>query len=82
MEVNELVKIYTDVSDFDQRQTRYQVEHIAGKKGSRTQYTPPKCNTLKTHGLCFQPDEICKTIIRPIDYYRKKIKHVKKTPMK
>jgi DNA primase large subunit len=81
VEVNDLVKIFTDVSDFDQRQTRYQVEHIAGKKGSRTQYTPPKCSTLKTHGLCFHPDDICETITRPIDYYRKKIKHIKKILM-
>jgi DNA primase large subunit len=78
VKIDNLVKIYMDVSDFDQRQTRYQVEHIAGKKGSKTQYTPPNCNTLKTHGICYHPDEICKTIERPTSYYRKKIKHIRK----
>ncbi|MFX0093678.1 MAG: hypothetical protein ACFFBD_18140, partial [Candidatus Hodarchaeota archaeon] len=72
--VDELVQIYTSVSDFDQRLTQYQIEHIAGTKGSRTKYTPPSCNTLQTHGLCPGPDEICEAIRHPLSYYKIKIR--------
>lgn len=30
----------------------YQVEHIAGMRGSGARYIPPKCETMRTHGLC------------------------------
>lgn len=36
-------------ADYSERMTRYQVEHIAGEKGSRTRYIPPKCDTLQAH---------------------------------
>ncbi|MFQ6077140.1 MAG: hypothetical protein ACE5Z5_13585 [Candidatus Bathyarchaeia archaeon] len=68
-----LVKLYTSTTDFDERLTRYQVEHIAGKRGSRTKYTPPNCATLKTHGLCPGPDELCETIRHSLTYYRRKL---------
>jgi DNA primase large subunit len=71
--VEELIQIYTSVSDFDQRLTRYQIEHIAGAKGSRIKYTSPSCNTLQTHGLCPGPDQTCKKIRHPLSYYRIKI---------
>lgn len=70
--IDDLVKLYLSVSDFDERQTRYQIEHIAGKKGSGTKYQPPKCRTLKTHGLCPGPDTTCQYISNPLNYYRRK----------
>src|SRR4030042_1174342 len=47
--VNELFKSF---SDYNERLPRYQIEHIAGERGSRTRYTPPQCATLQTHGVC------------------------------
>jgi len=32
----------------------------ARARGSRTKYIPPRCDTLRTHGICHTPDEICK----------------------
>src|SRR5437867_9778818 len=52
--------------------TRYQVEHIAGKRGGRTKCSCPMCTTLKTHGVCYKPDEICTTIRNPLSYYKTK----------
>jgi len=69
----ELTKLYTSTSDFDEKLTQYQVEHIAGKKGSRIKYNPPSCSTLKTHGLCLNPDDKCKKISHPLSYYEKKL---------
>ena len=69
---DELVKLYTSVSDFSESLTRYQIEHIAGRKGSGTQYTPPNCRSLQTHNLCPGPDDLCRAIRHPLSYYRRK----------
>jgi len=73
MPVDQMVSFYTDVTDFDESLTRYQIEHIAGLKGNRTKYTPPTCNTLRTHRVCRNPDRICDRINHPLSYYRRKI---------
>ena len=69
---DDVLNFFKSASDFDERKTRYQVEHISGHRGSKTKYTPPKCDTLKTHGLCIEPDELCKTVKHPLTYYRRK----------
>ena len=69
---DELLKMLKSFTDFDERIARYQVEHIAGRRGSKTKYTAPNCSTMRTHGLCLNPDEVCATIAHPLSYYRKK----------
>ncbi len=73
MSAETVVELFRTVSDFNERMTRYQVEHIAGEKGSRTKYIPPKCSTLRTHGICTSPNEICRRIRHPLAYYRIKV---------
>lgn len=68
----EIVKIFKPATDFSERMTRYQVQHIGGQRGGRTKYTCPMCTTLKTHGVCYKPDEICNTIRNPLSYYKSK----------
>ncbi len=68
----ELLKMFKSFTDFDERMARYQVEHIAGKRGSRRKYTAPNCHTMQTHGLCVNPDQLCAQITHPLSYYRKK----------
>jgi DNA primase large subunit len=68
----EILKMFHTQSDFSERMTRYQVQHISGSKGSGKKYTPPACATMKTHGVCIGRDEICATIAHPLSYYRKK----------
>jgi DNA primase large subunit len=77
MSVEDVVNFFRSVSDFDERMTRYQVEHIAGVRGSRTKYIPPRCDTLRTHGICHTTDEMCKRIRHPLAYYRRKLKTMK-----
>ena len=67
----DLLKMFKSFTDFDERIARYQVEHIAGRRGSRRKYTAPNCSTMRTHGLCVNPDEICGTIKHPLSYYRR-----------
>jgi len=68
----DLLKMFKAFSDFDERIARYQVEHIAGKRGSRRKYTAPNCATMRTHGVCVNPDELCASITHPLSYYRRK----------
>jgi len=72
-----VVELFKNFSDFNERMTRYQVEHIAGERGSRTRYIPPKCDTLQTHGVCINPDELCQILHHPLAYYRRKVKTTK-----
>jgi DNA primase large subunit len=72
------VQLYVSVTDFDEALTRYQIEHIAGLKGARTRYTPPTCNTLRTHGICRNQDAICKTVTHPLSYYRRKVRRLQR----
>jgi DNA primase large subunit len=66
----EIIGFFKSASDFDERKTKYQVEHISGRRGGKTKYIPPKCDTLKTHGVCSDPDELCKRIRHPLTYYK------------
>jgi len=72
MPTESIIELFKNFSDFNERMTRYQVEHIAGERGSRTRYKPPKCETLKTHGLCTEPDETCKKANHPLIYYKRR----------
>jgi len=72
----DLLKMFKSFTDFDERIARYQVEHIAGKRGSRRQYTAPNCSTMRTHGLCVNPDELCGSIKHPLSYYRRKARNL------
>ena len=73
-----VIELFKNFSDYSERMTRYQVEHIAGEKGSRTRYTPPRCDTLQTHGVCTNMDEICQKIRHPLSYYQRKLNAVNK----
>lgn len=75
MSVEDVFKFFRSVSDFNERLTRYQVEHIAGTRGSGTRYTPPNCTTLRTHGICILPEPECKRAINPLVCYKRKLQN-------
>ncbi len=68
LSVDEVVKYFENLPDYDEKKTRYQVEHIAGLRGSRKKYLPPSCDYLRSVGLC--PGECIKGIHHPLQYYR------------
>jgi len=74
MSIENVVECFRPTSDFSERMTRYQVEHIAGGKGSRTKYKPPMCSTLQTHRVCHGRDETCEKVRSPLGYYRAKLR--------
>lgn len=74
MPTEKVADVFKAFSDYNARLTLYQVEHIAGSKGSGTKYTPPSCSTLQTHGVCTDSDELCRRIHHPLSYYLRKQK--------
>lgn len=74
--IDSIVLFFSNVSDFKESKTRYQVENLAGKTGGRIKgYTTYNCSTLQTHGVCKNPvDPICRTIRNPLSYHLRKQK--------
>ena len=81
-----IVDAYRGAPDFDEAITRYQVDHITHRDEGRG-YSPPECETLRSHGLCFRegdpkaksavdraPDRLCHEtwLQHPLQYYRTK----------
>jgi DNA primase large subunit len=71
--LNEMFKTF---SDYNERLTRYQIEHIAGERGSGTKYTCPQCSVLQTHSVCKNRDDLCRGIYHPLQYYKRKQKTI------
>ena len=71
MSPEEILHMFSTSPDFDESKTRYQIEHITGKI-SGTEYTPPECSTMKSYGICFGEDNLCKKewMTHPLKYYR------------
>jgi DNA primase large subunit len=69
--IDEIVFMFENAPDFNEKITRYQVEHLAGMKGSHTKYSVPSCEKIRNENLCFATAE-CDTLINPIQFGRKK----------
>ena len=69
MDSEEILQTFSTAPDFDERKSRYQVDHITGEI-SGTEYTPPECSTMKSYGICFNADALCNRIKHPLSYYR------------
>lgn len=68
LNVEQIIDLFKSAPDFDEEKTRYQVEHIAGSKG--TEYECPACDTMKTYQNCYE-NETCKGVKHPISYYKR-----------
>jgi len=76
----QIIAILSERPDFNERIARYQVEHIAGLRGSRTRYKPPSCQTMKAYGLCIEDGRLCpKGIRNPLQYQKKPKEQPKQT---
>ncbi len=72
--VDTIVSLFSNITDFKEDKTRYQVEHLAGERWGRTKpYITYNCASLQTHGICSKPaDPICRTIRNPLTYHLRK----------
>ena len=78
MDSEEILRTFSTSPDFDESKSRYQIQHISGEI-SGTEYTPPECSTMKSYGICFDPDDLCarEWMTHPLKYYRAKGKRRK-----
>ncbi|MEO9319284.1 MAG: DNA primase [Nitrososphaera sp.] len=68
---DEIVQLFQNAPDFNEKITRYQVEHLAGARGSGTKYSVPSCDKLRIEALCFAIPA-CDGIINPVQFGRRK----------
>ncbi len=76
MEVDSIIELFMKAPDFREDLARYQIEHIAGKRGT-TVYTPPSCAYMLSVRLCVDPDQVG-VRRHPLNYYRYRRKRVSK----
>ncbi|WP_400259903.1 hypothetical protein [Candidatus Methanomassiliicoccus intestinalis] len=73
LSVDDILALFASSPDFDVSKTKYQIEHITGEI-SGTEYVPPECSTMKSYGVCFEPDKLCENpkakVVHPLIYYR------------
>ena len=68
--VDEVLALFRTSPDFNERVARYQVEHLAGLRGSRVKYLPYKCANMRSLGLCADPEgRVCGRVSHPLQYY-------------
>ena len=70
--IDQIAPLFKNAPDYNERVTRYQIEHIAGTSGNRTKYSCPSCDKLKSENLCFEIPE-CSGIINPVQFGKKRV---------
>ena len=68
--IDAILNLFKRSPDFNERVARYQIEHIAGLRGSKKKYLPYNCATMRSLGLCAGD---C-GVKNPLAYYYKRIK--------
>lgn len=74
--VDQVVDLFKNVPDFNEKTTRYQVEHLAGLRGSQKKYLTYSCEKMRTLGLCHGDCGVKNPIVA---YYRNASKIVKQS---
>ncbi|MCE4617111.1 MAG: hypothetical protein F7C32_00790 [Desulfurococcales archaeon] len=74
--VEELVELFRNLPDFKEKITRYQLEHLAGKRGGGKKYSPYNCENMKSRGLCIAECGVS----HPLTYYYSKLKKRARPP--
>lgn len=70
--VDEVCSFFETAPDYNERVTRYQVEHLAGMRGSGTKYTCPSCEKVASDNNCYKTKE-CNGIINPMQFGRRRV---------
>ena len=71
MDSEQILTLFAQSPDFDASKSSYQIRHITGELSGQ-EYTPPECSTMKSYGICFNPDNLCNSeyMNHPLTYYR------------
>ena len=52
--IDEIIEIFKKLPDYNEQITRYQLEHLSGKKGGSKKYFVPSCEKIKIQNLCYE----------------------------
>ncbi|MCD6522387.1 MAG: DNA primase large subunit PriL [Candidatus Diapherotrites archaeon] len=74
MPIDQIISVFRNMPNFNEKKTRYYIEYSAGKRGSGVKYSPPACEKMKYYGLCVNPDALCSKVKHPLSYYAAKKK--------
>jgi DNA primase large subunit len=69
--IDQIVPLFKNAPDYNERITRYQLEHIAGSAGKGTKYQCPSCDKLRSENLCFATPD-CDGIINPVQFGKRR----------
>jgi DNA primase large subunit len=69
--VDQIAPLFKNAPDYNERTTKYQLEHISGSSGSGTKYQCPSCDKLRSESLCFATPD-CDGIINPVQFGKKR----------
>ncbi len=69
--VDQIAPLFKNAPDYNERTTKYQLEHISGSSGSGTKYQCPSCEKLRSESLCFATPD-CDGIINPVQFGKKR----------
>lgn len=69
--IDHIVPLFKNAPDYNERITRYQLEHIAGASRKGTKYQCPSCDKLRSENLCFAIPE-CDGIINPVQFGKRR----------
>jgi len=75
MPLDEAVGLFKNQSNFNEKKTRYYLEHSYGLKSNKTRYSVPACSKMESYGVCYK-DSTCRWK-HPMSYYAK-VKKVRK----
>ena len=72
LSLEQILALFAQSPDFDESKSIYQIKHITGDLNGTEGYTPPECGTMKTMGICYEPDELCgqDKMNHPLNYFR------------
>ena len=77
LSLEQILALFAQSPDFDESKSIYQIKHITGDLNGTEGYTPPECGTMKTMGICYEPDELCdrEKMNHPLNYFRIKTRN-------
>lgn len=67
--IDEVCSLFEQAPDYNEKVTRYQVEFLAGKRGSNKSYNCPNCEKVASQNLCYRNDD-CDNIKSPLQFKR------------
>ncbi|MCS7107934.1 MAG: hypothetical protein NZ911_00830 [Sulfolobales archaeon] len=77
-DVEQVVDLFRHAPDFNEKMTRYQVEHLAGLKGSKRRYSMYSCDKMKSLGMCVAE---C-GVKNPLTYYKRLLRDLSRNDRK